>query len=111
YLQQTWKSIAREIHENDNLKQVVISYAKHWGDVFQSNSTIDDINSLVKCLNDQYELISKVIEAIDQNQFQQWIENSIQNIKIPLEDQADDIDNCQQAFQLLQTLTHCSLNK
>ncbi|CAF5160394.1 unnamed protein product, partial [Rotaria magnacalcarata] len=111
YLQQTWKSIAREIHENDNLKQVVISYAKHWGDVFQSNSTINDINSLVKCLNDQYELISKVIQAIDQNQFQQWIENSIQNIKIPLEDQADDIDNCQQAFQLLQTLTHCSLNK
>ncbi|CAM4945783.1 unnamed protein product [Rotaria socialis] len=111
YLQQTWKSIAREIHENDNLKQVVISYAKHWVDVFQSNSTIDDINSLVKCLNDQYELISKVIQAIDQNQFQQWIENSIQNIKIPLEDQADNIDNCQQAFQLLQTLTHCSLNK
>ncbi|CAF4854262.1 unnamed protein product, partial [Rotaria socialis] len=80
-----------------------ISYAKHWVDVFQSNSTIDDINSLVKCLNDQYELISKVIQAIDQNQFQQWIENSIQNIKIPLEDQADNIDNCQQAFQLLQT--------
>ncbi|CAF4653625.1 unnamed protein product, partial [Rotaria sp. Silwood2] len=111
FLQQTWKSIVREINENNHLKQVVIVYAKQWKYVLKFNSTLDDINALVKCLNDQYELISNVIQSIDQNQFQQWIENIIQNIKIPLEDQEEDINNCRQAFQLLQTLSHCSLNK
>ncbi|CAF3429578.1 unnamed protein product, partial [Rotaria sp. Silwood2] len=111
FLQQTWKSIVREINENNHLKQVVIAYAKQWKYVLKFNSTLDDINALVKCLNDQYELISNVIQSIDQNQFQQWIENIIQNIKIPLEDQEEDINNCRQAFQLLQTLSHCSLNK
>jgi hypothetical protein len=64
----------------NNLKQVVSAYAQQWGKVFKINSTIDDIDALVKCLNDQYELVSKVIESIDQNQFQQWIERTIQNI-------------------------------
>ncbi|CAF4400443.1 unnamed protein product, partial [Adineta steineri] len=111
FLQQTWQSIVRDINGTNNLKSVVIAYAKHWKNVFKTNSTIDDIDVLVKCLNDEYELISKVLHDIDLNQFQQWIEKTIQNIKIPLKDQDDDIENCRQAFQLLQTLTHCSLNK
>ncbi|CAF3953495.1 unnamed protein product [Rotaria sordida] len=111
FLQQTWKSLVRDINETNHLKQVVIAYAKQWEYILKLNSTIDDIDALVKCLNDQYELISKVIQSIEQNQFQQWIENIIQNIKIPLEDQEEDINNCRQAFQLLQTLSHCSLNK
>ncbi|CAF3827857.1 unnamed protein product, partial [Adineta steineri] len=111
FLQQTWQSIVRDINGTNNLKSVVIAYAKHWKNVFKTTSTIDDIDVLVKCLNDEYELISKVIHDIDLNQFQQWIEKTVQNIKIPLKDQDDDIENCRQAFQLLQTLTHCSLNK
>jgi hypothetical protein len=80
YLQQTWQSLVRDMNGTNNLKQVVNAYAQQWGKIFKINSTIDDIDALVKCLNDQYELVSKVIESIDQNQFQQWIERTIQNI-------------------------------
>ncbi|UJR14390.1 hypothetical protein I4U23_001387 [Adineta vaga] len=111
FLQQTWQSLVRDMNDTNEFKQVVIVYAKHWNYILKDHSTIDDINALVKCLNDQYELISKVIESMELNQFQQWIENTIQHIKIPLNDQDDDIKNCQQAFRLLQTLAHCSLNK
>jgi hypothetical protein len=77
FLQLTWKSIIREIN---GTKQVVIAYAKQWENILKINSTIDDINALVKCLNDEYELISKILQTIDQNQFQQWIDNTIQYI-------------------------------
>jgi hypothetical protein len=80
FLQQTWKSIVREMNGTNHLKPVVIAYAKQWEHVMNTHSTIDDIDALVKCLNDQYELISKFIQSIDQNQFQQWIEKTIQHI-------------------------------
>lgn len=80
YLQQTWQSIVREINENNDLKQVVIAYVKQWENVLKPTSTINDVAALVKCLNDQYQLISKIVQTIGQDQFQQWIENSIQNI-------------------------------
>ena len=41
---------------------------------------MDDINTLVRYLNDQYELISNILQSIDEKQFQQRIENIIQNI-------------------------------
>jgi hypothetical protein len=77
YLQQIWKSVIRE---KNGIKQVVIAYAKQWEYVLKMNANIDDIHALVKCLDDQYELISKILQSIDQNQFQQWIENIIQYI-------------------------------
>jgi hypothetical protein len=80
YLQQTWKSIVRDINGTNQLKQVVGAYAKQWEHVLKTTATIDDIDGLVRCLNDQYELISKILESMDQNQFQQWIERTVQYI-------------------------------
>jgi hypothetical protein len=77
FLQQTWKSLIREIH---GTKQVVIAYAKQWKNVLKMNATMEDIDALVKCLHDQYELISNIMQSIEQNQFQQWIEKTIQYI-------------------------------
>ncbi|CAF1121281.1 unnamed protein product [Adineta ricciae] len=111
FLQQTWKSLIRDMNESNQFKQVVIAYVKQWEHVLKSQSTIEDIDALVKCLNDRHELISKVIQSMELTQFQQWIENSIQHIKIPLNDHEDDIQNCHQALLLLQTLARCSLSK
>jgi hypothetical protein len=80
YLQQIWKSIVRDINGTNQLKQVVGAYAKQWEHVLKTTATIDDIDGLVRCLNDQYELISKILESMDQNQFQQWIERTVQYI-------------------------------
>jgi hypothetical protein len=46
------------------------------------NSTIDDIDALVRCWYDEYLLISRVLEPFDQQQFQR-----------------------------IQILVHCSFNK
>lgn len=77
YLQQTWISLRSEINQ---AKQVAIAYAKQWDKVLKRNFTLDDIDALVKCLYDQYELIEKILHGIEQNQFQQWIDNLIQYI-------------------------------
>ena len=80
FLLQTWKSVVREINDTDNLKPVVITYAKQWDRILKMNSTMNDINTLVRYLNDQYDLVSNILQSVDQKQFQQWIENLIQNI-------------------------------
>ncbi len=82
YLEQTWKSLMRE---TEGTKQVMIAYAKEWEKIWKRNSTIEDIDAIVKCLNDEYELITKIIQLIDQNQFQQWMEKTIEDIVCYLE--------------------------
>lgn len=80
FLQQTWQSLARDMNGTNNLRQVAIAYAKHWENVWQTNATMDDVDALVKCLHDQYALVSKVIERMEFDQFQQWIEKTVRNI-------------------------------
>jgi hypothetical protein len=82
FLEQTWKSLMRE---TDGTKRVFIAYAKEWEKIWKRNSTIEDIDAIVKCLNDEYGLITKIIQLIDQNQFQQWIEKIIEDIVCYLE--------------------------
>lgn len=77
FLQQTWKSLIRE---TSDIKQVVIAYAKQWKNSLHNHSTSEDITTLVKYLNDQYDLLSNILQSIDQNQFQQWINERIQYI-------------------------------
>lgn len=77
FLHQIWKLL---IKETNDIKQVVIVYAKQWKNIFQNNLTNDDINTFVKYLYDQYDLLSNILQIIDQNQFQQWINERIQSI-------------------------------
>jgi hypothetical protein len=73
------------MRETDGTKRVFIAYAKEWEKIWKRNSTIEDIDAIVKCLNDEYGLITKIIQLIDQNQFQQWIEKIIEDIVCYLE--------------------------
>ena len=111
FLQQTWKSIARDVQGVPPLKPVVIAYAKQWKTVMQSSATIDDIDALVKCLDDQHGLISQIVGSMNDGQFQQWMQQTLQHIKIPFGDEEEeDVNQCRRAFQVLQTLAHCTLN-
>lgn len=78
YLQQTWKSLIREV--NINHQQVMIAYAKQWENIWLNQATIDDIDAIVISLNDQYEFIEKIIQGMEEEQFQQWLQKIIENI-------------------------------
>ena len=78
YLQQTWKSLTREV--NVNHQQVMIAYAKQWEKIWTNQATMEDIDALVACLNDQYELVGKIMQTMEQEQFEQWLQKTIENI-------------------------------
>ena len=77
YLQQTWKSLMREINAN---KQVMIAYAKQWEKIWTNQATMEDIDAIVICLNDEYQVVGKIIQAMEQNQFERWLEKIIDDI-------------------------------
>jgi hypothetical protein len=77
YLEQTWKSLMKE---PEGTKRVFIAYAKEWEKIWKSSPTIEDIDAMVQCLNDEYELIGKMVQLIEQSQFQQWVEKTIEDI-------------------------------
>ena len=83
YLQQTWKSLVREA--NVNHQQVMIAYAKQWQKICSNQATMEDIDALVTCLNDQYELVGKIMQAMEQEQFEQWLKKTTENIVSYLE--------------------------
>ena len=80
FLQQTWTSILRDLNQVTHLKPIVVAYGKHWTEVMQNKTTIEDINALVRCLDDQYEIVSKIIEGMGQSQCEEWMEKTIQPI-------------------------------
>lgn len=77
FLQQTWKSFMREINAN---KQVMIAYAKQWDKIWTNQATMEDIDAIIICLNDEYQVVGKVIQAMEQNQFEQWLDKIMENI-------------------------------
>lgn len=68
------------MRETNGTKQVVMAYAKQWEKVWKSEATTEDIDALVKCLNDEYELVGKIMQMMEQSQFQQWLEKTTEKI-------------------------------
>lgn len=85
FFKQIWKLLARETND---VKQVIIAFAKQWKD----NYSIEDLNVFVKWLDREYDLLTKICIEIDENLFRQWIEQ-IEELKF------------------IQTLAHCDLKK
>lgn len=70
YLHQTWKSLMRETNAN---KQVMIAYANQWEKIWTNQATMEDIEAMIICLNDEYQFVGKIIQTMEQNQFEQWL--------------------------------------
>jgi hypothetical protein len=80
FLQQTWTSIVRDTEQANHLQPVVQAYARQWTNAMTIEITIDDMNTLVKYLGKQYELLSTIMASMNQEFFEQWISKTLECI-------------------------------
>lgn len=80
FLQSTWSLILREINDEPHFKQIVTAYADRWNELMKNRTSLDDLNGLVRCLDQNYESFSKILQSVDIELFQQWFERILEVI-------------------------------
>lgn len=99
FLHQTWKSLIAESNQGEHLKPVVIAFANHWQKVIGEFDPLENLQIFLKFLDDRFDLISNVIESIDDEKFRFWLDRRVESCRTELE------------FDLIERLAQCSLNK
>lgn len=80
FLHQTWTLILREISKDQEIKSVVLAYARRWSELMEENVQIQDLDCLIQSIHDQYQILSNILQTIEFEFFQAWIEQKLQPI-------------------------------